>query len=528
MALLAYTNKSVETRIVPDYGGTYTEGVIGTPKYINPLLATTDVDLDLSSLIFSGLTQANEKGDIVPDIAERWTVSDDGRVWTFVLRQAVKWHDGYPFTVDDVVFTLKAIQDPGFSGNRDLAALWKNVTIEKANDTTVRLTLKEPYTPFLNYTTIGILPAHKLSKVPVKYWSQDPFNASPVGTGRFKLNPKDIDAQHVVLEVNEDYYFERPYLGKVQLRFFPDYQAILSGLKQREVQGVSYIPPDQLTEAQQNQDLKVYSAQLSNFAVLFLNLRQPIFAEKEVRQAMSYGVNRQVLVEKALQGQGLASDSPIPPTSWAYKPTTKKYGFDPSKAKSLLDQAGWVISEPGQARTKEGKSLTFTLVTNDDPSRVKLAQGISEQLRNIGVVAEVKVVTSADLIQKYLAPRNFEVALFGWQGLPNDPDSYQLWHSTQSDHGLNFSGFANQDVDKALETARQTLAIGERVNLYGQFQDIFADEVPSLILYYPRYNYAIDKSFQGVQLSRVNEPSDRFQSIANWYVKTKKVVIKTK
>jgi peptide/nickel transport system substrate-binding protein len=523
VVFLAYNNQSVQTLVVPDSGGTYAEGVVGTPQYINPLLAQSDVDVDLSSLVFSGLTRTNDNGEIVADLAEQWSVSQDGRVWTFVLRQGVKWQDGFPFTADDVVFTIKTMQDPNFQGNRDLAALWKNVTVDKIGDLSVRLTLKEPYTPFLNYTTLGILPSHRLAGVPAQALPQEGFNQAPIGTGRFRLNPGDIDAKHVVLTANPDYYFERPYLDKLEFRFYPDYEAVLSGFKQREVQGIGYVPPDELAEVQQNPDLRLHSAQLSNSTILFFNTRLPKFADKQVRQALSYGLNRQLLVQKAVSGQGLASDSPIPPTSWAYKAEGGN-SFDPTKARNLLDQALGSTNDPdalsGSVR------LQFTLVTNDDPSRVKLANEIANQLKTIGVVVQVKSVSSADLVQKYLAPRQFEAALFGWQGLPNDPDCYQLWHSTQVDTGLNFSGFVNQEADQVLESARQSMSIDERTALYARFQDIFAEQTPSLVLYYPFYNYAVDKSIQGVSLVKVNEADDRFANIAEWFIKTKKVVVK--
>lgn len=538
-SLLAYLAFTFATVIVPDVGGTYVEGLAGNSQYINPILCQyNQVDRDLCSLIFNGLTKLNERDEVIPDLAERWEISDDCLSYTFYLRRDVLWHDGFPFSADDVGFTVQAMQDPGYQGPLYLAELWRSVEVVKINSHTVKFVLKEPFAPFLDYTTVGILPAHLLADVPAELLPNDPFNRHPIGTGLFKA--EEVNAEHALLEANPDFYGPKPYLNKIEFRFYPNHESVLSAYEQGEVQGIGRVFPEDLPKVvEANSGLQLFSARLSGYTLIFLNLKDPelpFFQEKKVRQALFYAINHEELVKQVLKGQGLVAHSPILPDTWAYDNDVAKYEYNPEQAKDLLSEAGWrtpthlsvIMGDTDReydqsVREKEGVRLAFTLLTDDDPLHVELAKEIARQWEAIGVKAVPRAIGSG-LVRDFLIPREFEALLIDLE-LHGDPDPYPLWHSTQANaEGQNYAGFVSYEVDKLLEEARCTTDSGRRAELYHRFQEIFAEEVPSLLLYYPIYTYAVDEKVKGVQLGPLGDPSDRFRNVTEWYIVTKRVI----
>jgi peptide/nickel transport system substrate-binding protein len=539
-SLLAYLTFTFVTVIAPGAGGTYVEGLVGSSQYINPILCQyNQVDRDLCSLIFDGLTRLNERGEVVPDLAERWEISDDGLAYTFHLRRDVLWHDEVPFSADDVVFTVRAVQDPDYAGAPYLAELWRSVEVIEVDSHTVQFLLKQPFAPFLYYTTMGILPAHLLAEVPARSLLSDPFNRHPIGTGLFKV--EEISAEHALLGANPLFYGPKPYLNKIEFRFYLSHESVLAAYQQGEVQGIGRVLPTDLPEVvEANSGLQLFSARLPGYTLIFLNLEDPelpFFQEKQVRQALLYAIDRQGLVDHVLEGQGLVAHSPILPETWAYASGITEYEYSIERAKDLLNEAGWHLPThlstmpgdtneqgDGSIREKAEVKLTFTLLTDDDPLHVKLAREVVRQWEAIGVRATLQTVGSG-LVDEYLVPRKFEALLIDLE-LHGDPDPYPLWHSTQaSGEGQNYAGFVNYEADQFLEEARCTHDSGRRAELYRGFQEIFADEVPSLLLYYPIYTYAVDEKVKGVQLGPMSDPSDRFRNVTEWYIVTKRVII---
>jgi peptide/nickel transport system substrate-binding protein len=539
-SLLAYLTFTFATVIVPGAGGTYVEGLAGSLQYINPILCQYNkVDRDLCSLVFNGLTKLNERGEVVPDLAEGWEISEDCLAYTFHLRRDVLWHDEVPFSADDVVFTVQAMQDPGYRGAPYLAELWRSVEVVKVDSHTVEFTLKQPFAPFLHYTTVGILPAHLLADVPAESLPNDPFNLHPVGTGLFKV--EEVNAEHVLLQVNPLFYGPKPYLSKIEFRLYPNHESILNAYAQGEVQGISRVLPEDLTRAvEAHPGLQLFSARLPGYTLVFLNLQDPelpFFQDKLVRQALLYAMDRQGLVDQVLRGQALVAHSPILPETWAYEDSVARYEYDPERARDLLNEAGWLTPTHSSAMTgytvgegnesvreKAQVKLTFTLLTDDDPQHVELAREIARQWEAIGVKAMLQTV-GAGLVREHLVPREFEALLIDLE-VRGDPDPYPLWHSTQTDsEGQNYAGFVSYEVDTLLQEARCTHDTARRAELYRRFQEIFADEVPSLLLYYPIYTYAVDEKAKGVQLGPMGDPSDRFRNVTEWYIVTKRVII---
>lgn len=522
--LLGYLAYSLTTVIVPDFGGTYVEGVAGNPQAINPLLQNNEIDRDLVSLVFSSLTRVDEHAEIVPELARRWEISEDGLAYTFYLRQDVRWHDGAPFSADDVVFTVQAIQDPDFQGLPDVSEPWLPVTVEKLDRYTVRFTLEEPFAPFLDYTTVGILPAHLLGSVPAALLPSSRFNLRPIGTGPFMLS--EISAQHIILETNPHWYRRRPYLDKIEFTFYSDYPSIFTAHERGEVAGVSRVWPDLLDEVRDDKALNLYSAPLSGYTLLFLNLARPLFEEQAVRQALLWALDRQGLVDQVLGGQGIVIHSPIMPNVWAYEENLPRYGHDPEKAGALLEAAGWVDTDGDGVREKGDLRLEFELLTNDDPTRERLAQEISRQWAAVGVRADLRVAGWPEPVATALRMRQFDVLLGSWGALPPDPDPYPHWHSSQaSEDGQNYANYINDDTDMLLEEARRVNDRARRVELYREFQRAFVEDVPALLLYQPVYNYAVDERVRGVQVGPMLDSPDRFRTVTQWYIAIKRVIL---
>jgi peptide/nickel transport system substrate-binding protein len=515
---------------VPVEGGTYVEGVLGYWEVINPILAppmvqANPVDQDLTTLVFEGLTSLDASGQVTPSLALSWEMSEDGTVYEFQLRRDVTWHDGAPFTAADVAFTVQALQDPNYQGDANLGDLWRNVAVEQLDTYTVRFTLEDPFPSFIHYTTIGLLPAHLLSAVPATDLPTDDFSTKhPIGTGMLMID--SLTQDRVVLKANPDYWGTKPFLDKVEFWFYADWEGLLEDYRQGVVHG--FHPPTLQAQAALlgMPNLELFSALSARIGIIYLNLQKddlPFFQETEVRQGLLYSLDRQALIDEALAGQGIIANGPISPISWAYSPSVRQYGYDPERAIGLLDATGWLDSNANRIRDKEDRELSFTLLTSDDPSMIQMAEEIAGQWRQVGVEAEVRSVPSEQLAASVL-DRSFDAALIE-VGLTSDPDPYPLWHSTQAESGQNFAGFANEAADLILEEARFTADPGERAELYNQFQQIFAEEVPSLPLYYPIYTYAVDARVREVQISPLLYASDRFRNISAWYVQTENVIV---
>ncbi len=524
LAFLGFLSLSRTTITIPDVGGIYTEGIAGRPQFINPLLAQyNQVDQDISALVFNGLTRIDGRGNLEPDLAASWQVSEDGLTYLFRLRQNIRWHDGQRFTADDVLFTINLMQDPEFPGAPYLGQLWQSVTAEKLDEYTVRFILPESFPAFADFTTIGILPEHLLNNVPARDLLNHPFNLQPVGTGPFKLD--EINAEFARLSASPFYSGTQPRLAGIELRFYPSYQAVINAYRAGEIQGINVIPPEAIPTAQTLEGLNLYTARLSGYEIIYLNLQAPetapFFQETAVRQALMYGLNRQEIINQALNGQGLVANGPILPWSWAYNSAQPGIEFDPARAVALLDEAGWIDSNGDGARDKEGRPLAFSLLVSDDPAKIQAAEMVKSQWQQIGVAATVEVVGAG--LGERLIQHDFQAALAEVL-LAGDPDPYPLWHQTQIGGGQNYAGWDNTTASMLLESARTLTDKGRRNDYYFEFQRIFAQEVPSLILFYPVYTYGVSQEVFDVQLAPMTNPADRFRTITNWYLLTRQVI----
>ena len=534
IAFIVYQLVPRSTVTVPDTGGTYVEGVAGTPQYINPLLCQLhDEDRDLCSLTFAGLTKFNDTGDVVPDLATTWNISDDGITYTFKLRQDAKWSDGASVTANDVVFTAQMLQDPGFPGRSDVGSLWRTIRVNKLDDYTVQFQLSQPLAPFLDFTTIGLLPQHVLSGTNSADLTKLSFNLQPVGNGAWhvvEVNTTGNRVSSIALEPSPNYYGAKPNLSRLVFRYYANLQAVFDGFRAGDVDGFGNLSLADEKRAEARDDLTMYTATRSRYTALFFNLRRDsgaiALSDKAVRQALMYAIDRQKLVQDVLGGDAIVADTTFIPGTWAYDANVKRYPYDPNRAVEILRDNGYELATVAPSNVsvwqKNGEPIAFTLLIQDDTTRRAVAEAIAKQWRELGVQVTVQPVRN--LVRDFLGPRQFQVALVDTL-VDGDPDPYPIWHRSQIVvPGQNYTGWDNQDVSDWLEAARTTTDRTKRSELYRQFQDAFAEELPALPLYYPTYKYAISTRVKQVQIPPLIYPSDRLRTIGNWYINTKRVV----
>ncbi|MFA6193516.1 MAG: peptide ABC transporter substrate-binding protein [Parcubacteria group bacterium] len=515
------------TKPIPIAGGDYSEGIIGQPMYVNPVLAAgNEADSDVAQLVYSGLFKHGSNGEIVPDLAEGYEVSSDGLNYTVHLKKDVKWHDGELFSLDDVIFTIQAIQDPAFKS--PLRQNWQGVGMEQVDDQTIRFTLPSPYAYFLNNLTVGIIPKHVWETVAPTNFSLAEYNLRPIGTGPYQVSDFEKDSGGMILSLkllaNPDYYSQKPFISTITFQFYPDEDSMIEDYNNKKIFGISSVSPEKLGDIKSKRSANVISTSLPRyFAVFFNQQKSKVFADKDVRRALSMAVNRQDMVSKVFGGNGKEIFSPIPPGNFGATDNLKKYEFDVAKAEKALDDAGWKKGDDG-FRAKGGQALEFTLVTTDWPQLVDTANILKSEWEAIGAKVNVDSESVGDINQNFIRPREYEAFLFGQSWPTAEPDLYSFWHSSQTkDPGLNLALYSNADVDKILSSLREESDSQKRLDLYKKFQQTVAEDIPAIFLYSPNFLYVVNKKVQGINISSLVSSEERFQNVANWYMKTKRI-----
>lgn len=520
------------TVAVPKAGGEYVEGLIGSPRFINPILAQTDADKDLSHLIFSGLLKYDKHRQLAPDLAASYEISDDQLIYTFHLKNNIFWHDGENFGADDVVFTIAAIQDPEF--NSPLSRGFRGITAEKIDNQTVRFILKEPFAPFLGSLTVGILPEHLWYAVPPSNAGLTELNRAPIGTGAWKFEKSTKDKIGVIksytLAKNIGYYGEQSYLNKIIFKFYGDFISAVDALKTKDVEGLAYLPKDLSAELIKYKNLNYHYLDQSQYTAIFFNQRNNELLKTDyIRQAIALSIDKEVIVKDILGSDGRVAQGPTLP-GIDINPAIKIYNYDPEAAVQLLEKNGWPListtTEDGltkQIRAKKSWELRLKLTTVDQPTNVKTAELVKISLEQIGFGIDLKLVDKSKILQEVINQRDYELLLFA-ENLGTDPDPFPFWHSSQNEYpGLNLAIFTDRQADKLLEDARKTNNWEERKIKYLEFQKIIAEALPAVFLYNTTYTYPQDKVIKGFNLSGVASPADRFANISDWFIKTKRV-----
>lgn len=538
--LLILALRGTSTPILPatpdTRGGEYSEALIGGMQRLNPVLDVRNApDRDVDRLVFSGLLRFDSTGVPIPDLAEGWMITE-GTEYTFRIRADAVWHDGEPVTAQDVVYTFGLIQDADYPGPKDLAALWRSVKVEALTAKEVRFTLSEPYSPFLDYLTTGLLPYHLLKGVGVKELDTLPFNLKPVGSGPFRVETLILEGESihgVTLLPFDKYYGTKPALEKIDLLYYPTRSAAFEALQSGAVKGLGGLTSDELHTVLAGDTWNVYSARLPQASVVFLNLKNedvPFLTDRNVRRALLMATDRQRIIDDILAGQAVPAAGPVLPGTWAEDPNLLPLEYNPDEAARLLDKAGWAIPEgatPGtdayvRMNEKGDAALAFTLVYAEDPRQKEIASALQAQWAAVGVRVSLQAANLRSLLDDHLTPRTYQAALVDLNLAPYpDPDPYPFWHQTQSPDGQNYSQLDDRAISELLEEARTTMDREERARLYRTFQFRFAYQMPALFLWHPVYSYTVDARIAGVTFGPLFDTSDRLNTICDWYVEKK-------
>lgn len=532
LMLLSYQVQSAAlcTVSVPASGGTLVEGIVGRPLYLNPLLSDANpVDRQFVDLIFDGLVRYNEKGEVVPGLAREWAWSEDGLTLTFTLQEGLTWHDGQPVTTADVAFTYGLIQDEAFPGPDHLHNLWQSVTITPVDERRIEFSLTQPYTPFIEATTRGILPAHILGDVDVSTLPSAVFNQSPVGTGPFMVQSGQNWQRtgRLRLTPNPTYWRDGTQLNDLEFRFFPDPESLMRAYENGELHAVNSLPPTMIPTITSETGTRLFTSISPRFSALYFNLSESgsnVLKSKEVRQGLAYALDRAGLVDTVLNGQGVEFEGPYLPGTWTYRPELlTAYSHQPETAAALLDSAGLVSAGNG-ARLLEGAEVSLRLVALDQPEQRAVAEEIVRQWSQSGIGAQLVLVPNVDTLRQTLAGRNYDVALVEIAP-PHDPDLYDFWSQEAMVRGQNFVGWNNRRASEALEAGRQVNSLNERIPYYEAFLRQFDADLPSLTLYQHVTTYAMRDDVQQAEIGRMWYPRDRYQSLASWFLNYRNVAV---
>jgi len=495
------------------YGDIIVRGDIGDASNLIPILASDSASHSIAGLIYNGLVKYDKDMNIVGDLAESWDISDDGLVITFHLRKGVKWHDGKPFTAKDVLYTYQVTVDPktptAYAGD-----FLKVKKAEVLDDYTFRVTYDKPFAPSLISWSSAVLPRHLLEGQDI---TKSSLARHPVGTGPY-LFKEWLAGQKIVLVSNADYFEGRPYVDGHVTRIIPDMATMFLELRARNIDMMGLTPLQYTRQTENNlfrQSFDKYRYLAFAYTYLGYNLKHPFFADKRVRQAISYAINKEEIISGVLLGLGKPATGPYKPGTWAYNENVKTYSYNPQKARELLRAAGWTKTNNDGFLEKDGRPFTFELITNQgNETRQKCAEIIQRQLKEVGIDVKIRILEWAAFINDFISKRRFEAVILGWT-IPLDPDAYDVWHSSKTaPEELNFISYKNPEVDALLEKARSTFEQKLRKKYYDRFQEILVEDQPYTFLYVPDELVIISKRFRGIEPA----PIGLSHNFIKWYV----------
>ncbi|HVB19918.1 MAG TPA: peptide ABC transporter substrate-binding protein [Candidatus Paceibacterota bacterium] len=500
---------------VPTYGGNLTEGEVGSPQFINPLLAISDADRDLSVLTYAGLMGLSGTGSPVPVLAESYSVSADGKSYTFVLRKNAVFSDGTPVTANDVVFTVQKAQDAALKSPE--YADWSGVNVTAVDQRTVRFTLAKPYAPFLGLTTLGILPARLWQNISDEEFPFSTLETNPVGAGPFKVASISRDSsgliQSVSLSANPDFVLGRPYLDGINFDFYASSENLTNALASGAIESTYDVPfPHVLT-----------APYARIFGVFFNPSVNQVYARQEVRKALSLAIDRSALVNTVLGGYAAAIMGPVPPGGSVKQAPIPQSTNPTEDAATVLEAAGWTYD--GSARVWKNASAkqtldAITIRTSNVLELKNVASAVKADWERLGIPVDIELYEPGDLSQNIIRPRKYDALLYG-EVIGRDQDLYAFWDSQeQNDPGLNIALYANKTVDALLEDARSSTDPQARAADLQKIEDTIAAEYPAAFLYAPDFTYAVPADLRGVMLPQIITPADRFATVASWYRKT--------
>ncbi len=504
----------------PLSGGVYTEGVVGQVEKINPLFVQNEAEDTANRLIFSGLTREMPDGEVIPDLAEKWTVENNGNAYTFELKKNLKWHDGEDLNADDILFTINLIQNP--DTRTGLSSVWQGVVTEKVDEQTIKFVLPNVYSDFLKTASQPILPEHLLKETDPSNIKIAEYNLKPIGSGPYRFIRFDQTGNEtvLVLEANKNFLPHEPYIKTVRIRMYDTFANLYNGVLRKQVNSISRIPYDKTEDVKKLGSMTVYNFYMPRYRVMLFNMKNPLLASKDLRLALSKAINRNEIIDKGLSGKAMPVYAPILPGEEGYSPTLNVNNYNPALANEALEKLGWAKGQDG-IRQKGETGLKFRLALPGDSESKKTAEMIKEQFQAVGVEVEL-VISDEGLFQAdYIRPRNFDIILVG-QNVGEGSDLYSFWHSTQvNDPGLNLTGYSDRKTDKLIELGRKSNDVAYKSDKYKQAEETIMAEAPGIFLYNPLYSIAVTNNIKNFYQGHFASPVDHLNNIASWHIHEK-------
>lgn len=536
LSMLSEINNKLSIN-VPTSGGTINEGVIGMPTLINPVLAISDADKDLTSVVYSGLMKKMPDGTLINDLAENYSISPDNLTYNFTLKSNAVFHNGDKITADDIIFTIEKIKNPVIKSPKK--SKWEGVSVSKIDELNVSFTLSQPFISFMDNMTVGILPQKLWKNVNDLEFGISPLNIKAVGSGPFQIekvakNKDGIPVKYTLERFNK-YILGKSYLKRLNIISYANEKDLIKALISGNINQASGISPnniDQLSDAK----FKINTALLPRIFSLFVNTnKNKIFTDSSVIRAIDLALDRQDIINQVLGGYGVAIHNPISEIILKKIDTSNEVNFSTDEAIALLEKNGWILGEDGiryKTETKKtskekeeapAQRLSFSITTGDTPELRMVTSIIKEQLSKIGIEINIDKVYETGQLNQVIKDRDYEALFFG-QIVNHESDLYSFWHSSQRTHpGLNIAMFGNVKIDNLLETIQKTGDPEIRKEKYEQLIKEFDENIPAIFIYSPKYLYITSNNLYGVNLERIVSPSDRFSNINNWYTEEDKV-----
>ena len=527
--------KLIDRRLVeiPRHGGNLTEGIIGRPRFINPVIAKSDADRDMATLVYSGLLRANPDGELVPDLAAHYDVSEDGLTYTFTLKDNLVWHDGIAITSADIAFTIDKVRDPGLAIKSPRRASWEGVEVSTPDERTVVFHIKQPYAPFLDNTTMGIIPKHIWQNVPDEEFDVSYYNIEPIGSGPYRIGGivKDSDKglpRYYDLIAFKKFTLGEPYITHLRIQFFGNSQELTQAYSDHTIDQMHTLEPEQAHTLEASGFPIERSALPRIFALYFNQNQQPIFADKAVRQALNLTVDKEQIVNNVLSGYGKTIDGPLPFGNVVGSSTDATSTDSIAAAQAILEKAGWVknaanVYEKTDKKKKTVTLLQFSIALPDVPELRAGAELIKSNWEKLGAQVTVKEFEQSTFAGEVLVPRKYDVLFYG-QIIGRVPDPYPYWHSSQRNApGLNVALYANKNVDQLLENARKETDEASRTILLDKFVQTIQQDIPAIFIYSPDFLYATSNKVRGIHTGLITTESERFLGVMNWYIESERV-----
>ena len=517
------TLSNLFTKQIPIHGGTYREGIVGSPRFINPVLATSDADQDLVNLVYSGLVRIAPDGSSESDLASTWTISPDGKTYTVTLKPKLVFHDGKPLTSSDVAFTISKIQDPTLKS--PLRVAWDGVTVSIPDAQTVVFQLVKPYSGFLNQLTVGILPEHIWSSISNDDWLTTQYESEPIGSGPYKISSVSRSRVGITQSVNlvayKKFTLGEPYIKNIDIVSFANTDDAESAFHSRSIDGLAAIDSSDIGTTRTSHTNVLTSPTPRVFGLFFNPSKNKIFSDQTVIKAFNLAIDKDAIIQSVFNGYAHPLNGPLPESLDTSLPDNQT---SLTLAGTLLDKDGWKLNPKTGIREKTvNKSttrLSFSISTANTPELQASANLISDQLQKLGVETSVKVFEVGNLNQNVIRGRDFESLLFG-EIVHQDTDIYAFWDSSQrSDPGLNITGYSNKHVDTLLQSVLKETDPNKQATIYSQISAQLANDAPVVFLYTPDFIYLVDQKIKNVSIPAVTDPSDRFSQINTWYTYT--------